>query len=512
MQIGFCHGVFVHWKKRLIKIITSPSYRQFILDTQKPQAARDRLWHQEILPLLKKGSFWREHLSGDNCPILEDFEITTYADYENVFTESTNHLIQPLNGEEIIYWGETSGSTGKRKFFPLTASVTKQYPRIFLPYLHALNEEFSHLYVNKILSLTCMDPSEKTPAGISIGMVSNFTHHRHPEIFKQFFAVPEGLYVNVETFKEWAPLYALASDLSAIFAVTPMVIEEFYHLCADRIYDYMPYLTKTKKLPGTLPPLNISKQRIDYLRHLKRCSYEVLWPSLQFVACWKSGPCELPANELAKFLGHIENIEVTYSSTEGTMTVPFRDIPTGSVFHPGASIVEFIEVGQPLHKLNLRQSWELVPKQHYEVFITNSMGIVRYRIKDVVKCKGFYNQAPILEFCYKSEGLKLEYCTIAEPELRQMLKKLDFELGDRWCFARNQSGDRVLLVVDEKTTIANEITQKMHEILIEISETYAHSVKVGETLPLTAIQVPFNRLLQNVHAQSKPLLITREVF
>lgn len=46
----------MNWKRRLIALITRKKYQAFIEDTKYPERSRERLWHQEIVPLLKKYS------------------------------------------------------------------------------------------------------------------------------------------------------------------------------------------------------------------------------------------------------------------------------------------------------------------------------------------------------------------------------------------------------------------------------------------------------------------------
>lgn len=84
-----------------------------------PEHARKRLWLQETLPLLHQSTYWRPLLQHKQNVHLDDFPITVYEDYQEELLAAQQSLIQPFNGERLIFWSETSGTSGVRKFFQL---------------------------------------------------------------------------------------------------------------------------------------------------------------------------------------------------------------------------------------------------------------------------------------------------------------------------------------------------------------------------------------------------------
>ncbi len=502
----------MNWKRMLIAAMTKSKYKAFIADTCDPKQACDRLWQSEILPLMHQSSYWKPKL---NSVTLDDFPISFYEDYEKDLLAAQESNIQPFNGEPLIFWSETSGTAGARKFFPITKSFQNQFQRTMPPFIYSLTQRFSGFFKEKILYLVAVDSNKYTPGGIPSGWISNFNYRNLPSFIKRFYAMPSEVFANQDIYEQWAALYALASDLSAIFAVTPMVIDVFYERCVREFDHYLPYLLGEKQLPAELPKLKISKERQRYLKRLSlnhQFSYKDFWPSLELAGCWTSGLCEYPAQQLQKAMGpEIALVDGTYSATEGWLTVPLETDVLGGVLHPGAHIVEFIEEGKEIDKANLLQSWELQVGINYEVFLTTAMGFVRYQLKDIVKCTGFFNKAPILVFCYKTQLLKLESCALTGQELQQMVKIIDFTMAPHWFFARNSLGNRVVLVTDDSSVVPEAILNKMHEQLIMISSTYAHSVQTEEVLPLVLFQLPKDQLLADVHAQTKPKLISQQV-
>lgn len=500
-----------NWKRLLIATATWKKYHDFIQDTKFPEKAKRRLWSKEILPLLKNASFWQEKTH----TTLDAFKITTYEDYESTLMLALNTHLQPFNGENTLFWSETSATSGKRKYFPITASFQRQFQRTMPPFTHSLIKRFPSFLQQKIVYLAAYGVPDSAPSGIPMGLISHFNYHRLPRIIQACYALPKALFKDAATFTQWAPLYALAHDLSALFGITPLAIETFYKRCAAQFGFFLPYLLGQQSPPSSLPKIRVSEKRLRYLQSLdtkKPHDFKTLWPSLALVGTWISGPCEHSAQQLAALLGdEIALVDGTYSATEGWMTVPIDTNQKGGILHPGAHIVEFIEEGQAIKTENLLQSWQLEPQKNYEIFLTTAMGFVRYQLKDIVKCTGFYNRAPRLEFCYKSAQLRLDFCAVTEQELRQMLTLTGLSIEAYWYFARDSLGNKIRLVMDNHSELDEHHAQHMHECLIKISESYAYGVEIGAILPVSLLKLPKEDLLKNSHAQTKPKFISQEI-
>lgn len=504
----------MNWKRMLIAAMTQKKYHTFLEDTKHPERARERLWMQETVPLLQQSPYWYPLLRNKQNVHLDDFPITVYEDYQKDLLAAQQSLIQPFNGEQLIFWSETSGTSGVRKFFPITASFQKQFQRTMAPYIYSLTQRFPGFFKEKILYLVAVDAHKNSPAGIPSGWISNFNYRHLPFFIKRFYAMPDAVFDNAEVYEQWSGLYALANDLSAFFAVTPMVIEALFERCVTNFKQYLPYLFGEKAVPDCLPPIRISNKRRQHLAQLAQGSpstFKEFWPSMKLAGCWTSGLCEYPAQQLQQRLGSgVSLVDGTFSATEGWLTVPI-DNQLGGILHPGAHIAEFIEEGNEINKNNLLQSWELEPGRNYEVFLTTAMGFVRYQLKDVLKCTGFLNRAPRLEFCYKTQMLKLESCSITGQELLKVLDDISFEMAPHWYFARNLSGNRIVLVTDDTVEIPDSVLIKMHERLMQVNEPYAHSVVVKEVIPMVWLKLPIKQLLAANHAQTKPKLISQQV-
>lgn len=98
---------------------------------------------------IKKSAYWPPLLKNRHTLNLNDFPITTYEDYEKDLLAAQQSLTQPFNGEKLLFWSETSGTAGVRKFFPITESFQRQFQRTMPPYIYTLTQRFPGLFQEK---------------------------------------------------------------------------------------------------------------------------------------------------------------------------------------------------------------------------------------------------------------------------------------------------------------------------------------------------------------------------
>ena len=501
-------------KRKILQFITKIKYQQFVKDTLNIQKVQQHLWQKEIFPILHQGDFWPQQKDISQNKHLHDFNITSYENYQPYLEKALSSDIQPINSETILFWSETSATTGQRKFFPITKSFQKQFQKTMPPYFYSLMSRYPGFLKEPIIYLAGWDTGVYSKANINMGLISHYNYKNLPSLIQHFYGLPQEVFRDEDTFSQWAPVYALSQDLSAFFGVVPIVIDTFIKKCLANFTNYLPYLLNEKPMPDGLPELTITSERQLYLKKIQvnTLDYKKLWPSLCLVGTWIEGPCKTYATALQQSLGkHVPVIDGTYSATEGWLTVPVSESHQGGVFHPRTHIVEFIEEGLSITKDNLIPAWDLEKGHKYEVFLTTSMGFVRYRLKDVVECTGFFNQAPILSFCYKVATLLLDYCALSEQDLREAVALAEIELEPYWFFACDSNRNRLNLVVDYETTLQQQDADTIHQKLIESNEKYAFEVKQGNILGCQLKLVDQKKLLKNHHAQTKPKIISQEI-
>lgn len=160
-----------------------------------------------------------------------------------------------------------------------------------------------------------------------------------------------------------------------------------------------------RKKYGQMKP---NPQRAAELRAIFKEGFETdvpvakkIWPKL----CWGYGmigsTLSVYVEKLRRYVGDLPMHNMGYAASEGFMAMPVSLNCTDYVLLPRSLIYEFIPVDgdENARPLLLNQ---LEVGKDYEIIITNFSGLYRYRILDIVRCTGWHNQSPSIEFLYRS--------------------------------------------------------------------------------------------------------------
>ncbi|MEQ9495519.1 MAG: GH3 auxin-responsive promoter family protein [Deltaproteobacteria bacterium] len=490
----------------LLRASTLRRHLTFVRDCQNPERAQARVW-AETWRVLRRAPFWR-----GGAASLSDFPLTTYDDYRDPLTRSFAQERSELSAERILYWSESTGTTGPRKLFPITPSYRRQFQTTTPPFLRGLTSRFPKLLSRPVLYFAATKPVEYSPAGIEVGLISHFNYRTIPSFLRKLYGFPIEVLATEELFSRWGPLYAVATDLSAMVGISPAAISRFFEkLLANRDL-YEPILAGRAQPPAPLPPVRLDDLRRDLVRSVLAGAEDLgaLWPTLQAVVCWKSSTCGLQLPALRRAIGDVPFVDATYSATEGWMNVPRADGSLGGPLHPGAHVVELLPLGSEPHARNLVPMWALEPGQSYEIVLTTAMGLVRYRLQDVVTCTGHFHRSPIVHFSHKSANqISLGPASVSEAELVQVLKQLT---RDRACLVAPAASGRGLELCVDEPIAATEVSA-VELALGGVNPVYRRYVANGTLDPLTARRVASDHPsfdLARGHAQTKPRLLMQE--
>lgn len=483
---------------------------RFVRDTKRPEQARARVW-RDVHRLIAGSPFWQKR---GLFAHLDDYELTDYETYREALEQTYSKTRSVLNGEQVLYWSESSGSSGKRKIFPLTKSYQKQFQATTPPLIHSFVSRFPGFMRNPVLYFASTLPAEKSPAGIDVGFISNFNYRNIPPFLQKHYAFPLEVFRDSDTFFKWGPLYALATDLSALIAITPSMVEQFAQRIEAQLSSYWPYLEGKSIPPAPLPPLKVSPERLATLRQaLGRHPFRFreVWPGLQFVCCWKGATCGMQLPRIKGYLEGVSVIDATYSATEGWMNVPLESDALGGPLHPGAHIVEFLPLGAEPGKASLKQCWQLTRGADYEIVLTTAMGFVRYRLFDVVRCTGFFNRSPIIEFRHKSGNMiSLGHTRVTEALLVEAMSRARFEPAGNWFFGPDQDGSRIVLYCEREPGNAVSALAEIDRTLCQENVEYDSDIRNGLLKPLAIRLLPTEHGAWRrtaAHAQTKPSIL-----
>src|SRR5262249_16519937 len=89
-------------------------------------------------------------------------------------------------------------------------------------------------------------------------------------------------------------------------------------------------------------------------------------------------------------------------ASEGRMTIPVRDNTPAGILDIRHHYFEFIPEEQvDREEPETVEATDLIEGRRYFILPTTAGGLYRYQIHDLVRCVGFHNKAPVIEFLNK---------------------------------------------------------------------------------------------------------------
>ena len=157
-----------------------------------------------------------------------------------------------------------------------------------------------------------------------------------------------------------------------------------------------------------------------------------IWPNL----CWGYGmissTLSVYMDTLRRYIGDLPMHNMGYAASEGYMAMPVELNSSDYVLLPRSLFYEFIPVDDEAENPDAKPITldKLEVGKKYEIIVTNFSGLYRYRILDIVKCTGTYNQSKKIEFLYRSNmGLNIANEKTTTDMLDYVVEKVQKDCG-----------------------------------------------------------------------------------
>jgi len=342
-----------------------------------------------------------------------------------------------LTAEPVRYLGLTSGTTGKGKLVPITASAQRQI--IFHMVLTTRGVMARHLEGREpgpgLLLMSSVLPS-KTKGGIPIGTGTAAGLDRMGSMAKLFWSSPLEVFRvrSHRVAQHLHLLFALAREdlafLSAPFASALADLLRVLEADGPALVESLatgvlsPSLELEPELRGALTPRADPRRAAQVSRALELGLEGVvprLWPRLRYAMGVLTGSFAVYEPPLRRALGGLPIYTGLYASTEGLMGIAPEPDARAYVLDASSQYFEFIplEESEALapSTVTLRQVKE---GRSYELVLTTRSGLYRYRLGDVVRVVGFRGRAPLVEYSHR-RGMLLDVASekTSEPVMRE---------------------------------------------------------------------------------------------
>jgi hypothetical protein len=127
---------------------------------------------------------------------------------------------------------------------------------------------------------------------------------------------------------------------------------------------------------------------------------------MNLLAVWTGGSAGAYLRSMRTYFGDVAVRDHGLSASEGRMTIPLADHCPDGVLDVSSHFFEFIpEAEHGSANPTVLECHELEEGNNYYILLTTSAGLYRYDIRDVVRCTGFHQATPRLEFLNKGSQI-----------------------------------------------------------------------------------------------------------
>ncbi|ESA35279.1 gh3 auxin-responsive promoter [Leptolyngbya sp. Heron Island J] len=370
------------WLIQGFNALLAPTARRFRQALSQPQVAQQTLQRSLVRRLTQC-----DYGQSLGITSVEDWHKLPIVTYEEL--QSWIAAQKSLTPEPILFYEQTSGSSGPAKRIPYTRSLRKSFNTLFCLWAHDLITHGPQFKTGKLYM--CISPKLLAPGESHTGLQDDSEYldpwlrwllsrflvgpanaHRpqRPEVFQANLCTALLRAENLETISIWSP--------------------SFLRVQLDYIQTHRQ--TLQSQLKGQLSPERsrfLSADKIDW---------EALWPQLKLISCWDSA---IAADQVSSLKSQFPQTLIQGKgllATEAPMTVPLI-AAKGCVPLITEVFFEFEDDAGQIYQLH-----ELELGKIYSVIISQKGGLYRYRMGDRIRPTHYYQATPCLQFLGRSHS------------------------------------------------------------------------------------------------------------
>lgn len=429
-----CEGLLAAVARSLVLPWYTRKFRQF----ERQLHHSRQLQRSQLLALIDRSRdtrFGRDHHFAD-IRTVNDFRqhvpvagYDHFAPYIDAVSRGEVDALFPAS-ERVVRFTITTGTTGAPKLNPVTATWMKEYLTAWDLWNTKLVLDHPQIVGRKLLQLTGSWDMGRTPSGVPISMVSALASHYSAPIVRQFYAVPDEVASIRDPLAKYYTMLRLTmtQNIGVIVAISPGTLlrlaelgnAESHSLIRD-IHDGtlssrfdIPATIRARLKAYTARPAPEQARRLEGLAEQCGTLYPREYWSNPVIGCWIGGTAGYQARYIPEFFGNAPLRDLGLVTSEGRHTIPLQDNQPGGVLAATTNYYEFVPLDErdSLRPVTL-EAHELKVGSDYSLVMTTSAGYFRFEIGDVVRCRGYMADAPVLEFlqklsrCGDLEGEKL---------------------------------------------------------------------------------------------------------
>jgi hypothetical protein len=444
--------------------------------------------------------------------------ISTYADVEPYIDQVRSGDVAALFGprQKLHMFAMTSGTAGRPKYIPVTDSFLKEYRRGWMTWgIHAYLR-YPEALQGSILQLVSAIDDEYSPSGLPCGAISGLTAQMQRGALHRVYVLPG----EVVRLKDTATKYyvalrlALGRNVLVVASANPSTLLGLSRALDERSEELIRDvrdggLSTSVDVPGEVRRAIEARVRPDPRRANRLAAARTAAGALRprdvwrqpFIGCWKGGTLSLYLREFPRYFGDVPVRDIGLVASEGRMTIPLTDDGSSGVLDIESQFFEFLPAcGGVRDGDRTLLPHELQVGGEYFLILTNSAGLYRYDIGDVVRVTGFIGPSPLVEFLNKGAhyasltGEKLSEHQVVEA-VNRALAETGGELASYCLAARwNETVPHYVLMVERQNAdgmaFGGRLAGRVDELLRELNIEYNAKRTSGRLGPIAIKAIP----------------------
>ena len=449
--------------------------------------------------------------------------LSTYDDYqpyiERMIKNKEDNLITAY---KVLQYADTSGSVGVQKRIPITDKIVDIHKKYSFARSKAIadiffRKNYGHPVPHEFGLNTVECENTVAEDGKIHSSATGCVARRYRKLFRFFLTSPDPVHfpiggMNMNYMKARFALqrdnicFMLSAFMTNLVDIMNFIKDNWRILCDDIEHGTINEdMCEEASRPAIMKYIKPMPKRAKALRKVFEEGFDTpiiprLWPKFSWACAIGNGSFSSYLNKYKKYAGDKVGIDYfVYAASEGMFAVTIEMNKPEFCMLTDSSFFEFRDAASDDDDNNTITMDKLEVGKEYEVILTNLGGFYRYKIKDVIRVLGFYNNLPLITFAYRKGQLaNIAGEKTTEDHLNKAVAKLGEELGvDITDFAlyldQDQQVSRYVLLIEPDTPLPidkdGKYAKAFNSIIRETNKEYSVVEDRGSlSKPLVLIQ------------------------
>ena len=349
--------------------------------------------------------------------------VTTYEDLEPYITAAMSGRPHQLTTEAPVLFTMTSGTTGPRKYIPMTVSERRARKNRSRLWVSALFHDHPHAAAGRILSMVSPEVESYAANGIACGSESGHVYRTMPSAVRSMYSAPYDVFTLADYEARYYTLLRIAAgqQIGCLVTANPSTVA----LLAEQLGQHTEAIVRDVRdgtlrtdigVPAALrtslgltpDPARAAALELAAAEGGGRLRPAEVWPRLAVIGCWKGGSVAPYLSRFNRYFAPQTPVrDLGYLATELAASVPLTDLDAGGVASVATDVLEFYPAAldRPPAGTYLLGLDDLDVGSTYKVVVTTAAGLYRYDMNDIIEVVDRYERTPVISFVQKADGV-----------------------------------------------------------------------------------------------------------